>query len=214
MPRRPFKEIALKFESNGKNEIFFVDGAETVLAPLQKEALTAASAHFIESFRIKTEVDVYVSKRSVLHIMADQNRTRAWHMAPSFDRDNSIVCVFADPDSDIETNIISLAHEFIHAWQVDRGDLQAMTWKGEDLKELPYQLQPWEIEAHGNMASIADYFFRDSIPTIAELKGIQSATDQVFDEVKSSIQTARFKQSFKNVAKVAGGLGLAALIGL
>lgn len=191
-----------------------MDGAETVLAPLQKEALTAASAHFIESFRIKTEVDVYVSKRSVLHIMADQNRTRAWHMAPSFDRDNSIVCVFADPDSDIETNIISLAHEFIHAWQVDRGDLQAMTWKGEDLKELPYQLQPWEIEAHGNMASIADYFFRDSIPTIAELKGIQSATDQVFDEVKSSIQTARFKQSFKNVAKVAGGLGLAALIGL
>lgn len=204
----------MKFESNGKNEIFFVDGAETVLAPLQKEALTAASAHFIESFRIKTEVDVYVSKRSVLHIMADQNRTRAWHMAPSFDRDNSIVCVFADPDSDIETNIISLAHEFIHAWQVDRGDLQAMTWKGEDLKELPYQLQPWEIEAHGNMASIADYFFRDSLPTIAELKGIQSATDQVFDEVKSSIQTARFKQSFKNVAKVAGGLGLAALIGL
>jgi len=191
-----------------------VDGAETVLTPLQKEALTAASAHFIESFRIKTEVDVYISKRSVLHIMADQNRTRAWHMAPSFDRDNSIVCVFADPDSDIETNIISLAHEFIHAWQVDRGDLQAMTWKGEDLKELPYQLQPWEIEAHGNMASIADYFFRDSIPTIAELKGIQSATDQVFDEVKSSIQTARFKQSFKNVAKVAGGLGLAALIGL
>ena len=191
-----------------------MDGAETVLTPLQKEALTAASAHFIESFRIKTEVDVYISKRSVLHIMADQNRTRAWHMAPSFDRDNSIVCVFADPDSDIETNIISLAHEFIHAWQVDRGDLQAMTWKGEDLKELPYQLQPWEIEAHGNMASIADYFFRDSIPTIAELKGIQSATDQVFDEVKSSIQTARFKQSFKNVAKVAGGLGLAALIGL
>ena len=204
----------MKFESNGKNEIFFVDGAETVLTPLQKEALTAASAHFIESFRIKTEVDVYVSKRSVLHIMADQNRTRAWHMAPSFDRDNSIVCVFADPDSDIETNIISLAHEFIHAWQVERGDLQAMTWKGEDLKELPYQLQPWEIEAHGNMASIADYFFRDSIPTLAELKGIQSTTDQVFEEVKSSIQTARFKRSFKNVAKVAGGLGLAALIGL
>ena len=204
----------VKFDSNGKNEIFFVDGAETVLSSLQKEALTAASAHFIDSFRIKTEVDVYISKRSVLHVMADKNRTRAWHIAPSFDRDNSIVCVFVDPDSDIESNIVSLAHEFIHAWQVDRGDLIGMAWKGDDLNELPYQLQPWEIEAHGNMASVADYFFRDSIPTVAELRSIQSATQEVFEEIKSSIQTARLKHSFKNVAKVAAGVGLAALVGL
>ena len=206
----------MKFDSNGKNEIFFVDGAEAVLSSLQKEALTAASAHFIDSFRIKTEVDVYISKRSVLHVMADQNRTRAWHIAPSFDRDNSIVCVFVDPDSDIESNIVSLAHEFIHAWQVDRGDLIGMAWKGDDLHELPYQLQPWEIEAHGNMASVADYFFQDRIPTFAELRSIQSATEQVFEEIKSSIQTARLKQSFKNVAKTAAGAGLvlAALAGL
>lgn len=202
----------MKFDSNGKNEIFFVDGAETVLTPLQKEAFTAASAHFIESFRIKTEVDVYISKRSVLQSIG--NTTRAWHMQPSFDRNNSIVCVFVDPESDLETNIVSLAHEFIHAWQVDRGDLEAMTWKGDDLHELPYQLQPWEIEAHGNMASVADYFFRDSIPTVAELSKIQSATEQVFEEIRSSIQTARLKHSFKNVAKVAAGVGLAALVGL
>jgi hypothetical protein len=206
--------INVKFDSNGKNEIFFVDGSANLLTSLQKEALTAASAHFIESFRLQTEVDVYISKRSVLHIIADQNRTRAWHIAPSFDRDNSIVCVFVDPDSDIETNIVSLAHEFIHAWQVDRGDLIGMTWKGEDLHELPYQLQPWEIEAHGNMASVADYFFRDSIPTTAELHGIQSATEEVFGEIKKSIQTARLRDSFKNTAKVAAGLGLAALVGL
>ena len=191
-----------------------MDGAETVLTPLQKEALTAASAHFIESFRIKTEVDVYISKRSVLHIMADQNRTRAWHMAPSFDRDNSIVCVFADPDSDIETNIVSLAHEFIHAWQVERGDLHAMTWKGEDLRELPYQLQPWELEAHGNMETIADYFFADSIPTISQLKKIQSNTDEIYSEVKNSMQAVRLKNSFKTVGKIAAGLGLAALVGI
>ena len=206
----------MKFDSNGKNEIFFVDGAETVLSALQKEALTAASAHFIDSFRIKTEVDVYISKRSVLHVMADANRTRAWHIAPSFDRDNSIVCVFVDPDSDIETNIVSLAHEFIHAWQVDRGDLLGMAWKGDDLHELPYQLQPWEIEAHGNMDSVADYFFQDTIPTVTDLHRIQSATDEVFEEIKNSIQTARLKHSFKNVAKAAAGAGLAlaALAGL
>lgn len=201
--------MEVKFDSNGKNEIFFVDGAETVLSALQKEALTAASAHFIDSFRIKTEIDVYISKRSVLHVMADANRTRAWHIAPSFDRDNSIVCVFVDPDSDIETNIVSLAHEFIHAWQVDRGDLLGMAWKGDDLHELPYQLQPWEIEAHGNMDSVADYFFQDTIPTVTDLHRIQSATDEVFEEIKNSIQTARLKHSFKNVAKAAAGAGLA-----
>ena len=148
--------------------------------------------------------------------MADQNRTRAWHIAPSFDRDNSIVCVFVDPDSDIQTNIISLAHEFIHAWQVDRGDLLGMAWKGDDLRELPYQLQPWEIEAHGNMDSVADYFFQDPIPSVNDLHRIQSATDEVFEEIKNSIQTARLKHSFKNVAKAAAGAGLAlaALAGL
>ena len=207
--------MEVKFDSNGKNEIFFVDGAESLLSSLQKEALTAASAHFIDSFRISTEVDVYISKRSVLHIMADQNRTRAWHMAPSFDRDNSIVCVFVDPDSDVETNIVSLAHEFIHAWQVDRGDLVGTAWKGEELRELPYQLQPWENEAHGNMASVADHFFRDTIPTVAELRSIQSATEKVFNELMKSEQNKRLKHSFKSVARVATGAGLvlAALTG-
>ena len=202
----------MKFESNGQNEIFFVDGADTVLSSLQKEAFASASAHFIESFRIKTEVDVYISKRSVLQSIG--NNTRAWHMQPSFDRDNSIVCVFVDPESDLETNIVSLAHEFIHAWQVERGDLEQMMWKGEDLRELPYQLQPWEIEAHGNMASVADFFFRDNIPTMTELRQIQANTSEVFEEVKNSIQSARLKHSFKNVAKVAAGVGLAALVGL
>ena len=206
------QETEMKFESNGKNEIFFVDGADTVLSSLQKEAFTAASAHFIESFRIKTEVDVYISKRSVLQSIG--NNTRAWHMQPSFDRDNSIVCVFVDPESDLETNIVSLAHEFIHAWQVERGDLEQMMWKGEDLRELPYQLQPWEIEAHGNMESVADYFFRDNIPTVTELRQIQANTSEVFEEVKNSIQSARLKHSFKNAAKVAAGVGLAALVGL
>ena len=204
----------MKFESNGKNEIFFVDGAEDVLTHLQKEALTSASAHFISSFRIKTEVDVYISKRSTLHVLADQRGTRAWHMAPSFDRENSIVCVFVDPDSNLEANVVSLAHEFIHAWQVERGDLLGMCWKGEDLHEFPYQLQPWEIEAHGNMQAIADFFFRDELPTQAELELICQKTDQIFEEIKTSLKTSRLKGSFQNVAKIAGGLGLAALLGL
>jgi hypothetical protein len=203
----------MKFVSNGKNEIFFVDGADKLLSPLQKEALTSASAHFIEIFQIKTEVDVYISKRSILHIMADRGQTRAWHMAPSFDRDSSIVCVFIDPESDLEGSIVSLAHEFIHAWQVARGDLAGMTWRGMDLTELPYQLQPWEIEAHGNMKTVADYFFNDKIPSEQDLKAIQENTDKVFKEIEGALRASRLRGSIKNVAKIAAGLGLATIVG-
>ncbi len=198
----------MDFSSNGKNEIFFVDGAESALSRTHKEAMTSASAHFIDCFRIRTEVDVYISKRSVLQTVGTS--ARAWHMQPSYDRDNSLVCVFVDPETDIKDNIISLAHEFIHAWQVDRGDLEGMNWKGEDLHELPYQLQPWEIEAHGNMEAIAEFFFTDTLPSNGQLNEIKRNTDIVFKEIQDSIKTERFKSAFKSVGKVAAGLGVAA----
>ena len=57
----------MKLESNGQNEIFFVDGAEHSLTELHLNALSSASAHFLECFGIENEVDVYISQRSVLH---------------------------------------------------------------------------------------------------------------------------------------------------
>jgi hypothetical protein len=43
----------------------------------------------------------------------------------------------------------------IHAWQVDRGDFVGSLWKGTDLRHLPYNVQPWELEAHGHQNEIA-----------------------------------------------------------
>ena len=63
-------------------------------------------------------------------------------MPPTFDRDNSLVFFYMDPDREIEDNIELLAHEMIYAWQVDRGGLVGHTWKGVDCVELPYNLQP------------------------------------------------------------------------
>ena len=188
-----------------------MDGAETLLSSLQKEAFTAASAHFIESFRIKTEVDVYISKRSILHLIGSKDRALAWHSPPSFDRGNSIVCVFVDPDSDLESNITSLAHEFIHAWQVDRGDLHGMSWQGYDCQEVAYRYLPWEYEAHGHMQSIAEYFFNDTTPTYGDLFEITSSTEKYTQELKSAVKATRVKNSFKKVAKLAAGAGLAVL---
>lgn len=61
LPRR-----AMDFSDNNVNEILFVDGAETALTRDQKETLSSASAHFIECFDTDDEVDVYISKKSIL----------------------------------------------------------------------------------------------------------------------------------------------------
>ena len=79
----------MKFESNGQNEIFFVDGAEHSLAQSHFDAFSSASAHFLEAFSIDNEVDVYVSQRSVLHAIGNIAGVRAWHMPPSFNYCNS-----------------------------------------------------------------------------------------------------------------------------
>ena len=202
----------MRFKSNGINEIFFVDGAEHSLSKAHCDALTSASAHFLEGFRITTEVDVYISQRSILQTIG--NDTRAWHMPPKFDRNNSIVCVFVDPGAGIKDMIKLLAHEMIHAWQVDRGDLVGNSWKGIELGHLPYNLLPWEIEAWGNMESVAETFYESRKPTKTELDKIREDTETVFGEYEKDLNIAHYKKQAMKVAKVAGALGLGALIGI
>ena len=199
-------------QANGQNEIFFVDGAESSLNRLGKDALTSASAHFLEIFDIRHEVDVYVSKRSVLHKI--DSRAHAWHMPPSYDRENSIVCVYVDPDTKIEKMIESLAHEMIHVWQVERGDFEGFIWKGRDLTNYPYNLQPWEIEAHSEMRNIANKFFTDDSLSQSEMKSIMDKTDLVFKEIEKEITSNFTKEKLIKIAKVAGAVGLGAIIGM
>ena len=191
--------------------MFFVDGAEKVLSENYKDALTAAAAHFIEQFDITHEVDVYVSKRSVVQKISAQ--ARAWHMPPAYDAENSVVCVYVDPESDIKKNIISLAHEMIHVWQVERGDFRSQLWKGMDLSHLPYQFQPWEIEAWGSMDEVADGFFKGRFCSKSDLKTIMDKTDEVFDQIVKEATSQKNKESLKKIGKVAAAVGLGALLG-
>ena len=204
--------MAVSFESNGKNEIFFVDGAESSLKEVHFDALTSASAHFLKSFKIKHEVDVYISRRSELESIVA--RTRAYHMPPSFDRDNSIVCVFLNPDSSIEQMIVSLAHEMIHVWQVERGDLIGNLWKGHDLQMVPYEMRPWELEAFGSQEQVASWFFEDKIPSESELIEITEKTDLAFDQIIKSVAKLDLKKKLFSAAKIVGAVGVGALIGL
>ena len=203
----------MKFESNNKNEIFFVDGAEVELDSRKKEILASAAAHFIEVFAINNEVDVYISKVSVLHKLAGAD-AKAWHKAPVYKSGNHIICVFVDPASSLKDMVISLAHEFIHAWQVIRGDLEGNSWKGENCELYPYRYQPWEIEAHKSMAKVAQYYFDDRIPSHNELNEIKKETDSDFEKVKSAIKGASFSNKAKKIAKIAGLIGLGAILGI
>jgi hypothetical protein len=135
-------------------------------------------------------------------------------MPPTYDRKNSIVGVFVDPGSGIKNMITLLAHEMIHAWQVHRGDLVGTAWKGVELGHLPYGLLPWEIEAHGHMKKTAESFFQSRVLSSTELEAMKTQTDSVFEEVKKQISAQAFKEKFKNVAKIAAGVGLAALVGI
>ena len=202
----------MDFSGNKVNEIFFVDGAENSLSSHHVDAFTSAAAHYLEAFKIDHEVDVYVSQRSVLHKF--DSASRAWHMPPVYDRDNSVICVYVDPNEKLESMMESLAHEMIHAWQVDRGDLLGRNWKDKDMSNLPYNLQPWEIEAHGNQDFIAECFFKDQIPSSSKLQEIKSNTDKVFNEIVKQGVAAHNKDKLMKVAKVAGMIGLGAMFGI
>jgi len=201
----------MDFPSNQENEIFFVDGAEYSLSNNHVDAFTSAAAHYLEVFKIDHEVDVYVSQRSILHKF--DSSSRAWHRPPVYEKDNSVICVYVDPDERLEKMLESLAHEMIHAWQVDRGDLVGRTWKGQDLSGLPYNVQPWEIEAHGNQEFIAECFFNDKIPTKSTLKEITDHTDTFFKELVKQGVSAHNKEKLIKIAKGIGWVGLGALIG-
>ena len=202
----------MEFESNNKSEIFFVDGAEKSLTDNHKDAFTSGAAHFLEIFNINHEVDVYVSQRSILHKY--DSRDLAWHKPPSYNQNNSVVCVYVDPKASLEEMMISLAHEMIHVWQTDRGDLVGAHWKGQDLTHLPYQFQPWEIEAHGNQEAIAEYFYKDEYPNITTLNEMMLKTDKVFNALVDEGLTIIKRKKWLKIAKVAATVGLGALIGM
>jgi hypothetical protein len=202
----------MDFSSNQVNEIFFVDGAEQSLSDNHVDAFTSAAAHYLEVFKIDHEVDVYVSQRSILHKF--DSASRAWHRPPVYEKDNSVICVYVDPDEKLESMLESLAHEMIHAWQVDRGDLLGRNWKGQDMSDLPYNLQPWEIEAHGNQEFIAACFFNDKIPAKSKLKEITDSTDTFFNELTKQGVARYNKKKLVKIAKVAGMIGLGAFLGI
>ena len=64
------------------------------------------------------------------------------------------------------------------------------------------------------MAKVAQYYFDDRIPSYNELNEIKKETDSDFEKVKSAIKGASFSNKAKKIAKIAGLIGLGAILGI
>ena len=99
----------------------------------------------------------------------------------------------------------------IHVWQVERGDFRGNLWKGQDLRSVPYEMRPWELEAFGNQEAVAKWFFEDRFPDEFTLSAISQKTDEAFNALVKEISSHNMKKKLANVAKIAGAIGIGAL---
>jgi len=63
--------------------------------------------------------------------------------------------------------VTTLGHELVHMKQYLRRELSSdcrrMCWKGEDMSDVPYSQQPWEIEARELQHGLAKSFIRGEL---------------------------------------------------
>lgn len=78
--------------------------------------------------------------------------------AINFDDDFGAVDYLIEIDADLSENnrFLTLAHEIIHVKQYLTGELSVdhKYWLGKKIKDVDYNSQPWEIEAHNLEQSV------------------------------------------------------------
>lgn len=208
-------------KANGVSEVFFIDGAERILNDKHKTLIRKSTKFLLDMFGIESEVDVYVSKRSELQKV--DASSHGWHSAPTYSRDNTIITLYVDPQTTMRTILRTLSHEMVHAWQTERGCLDGVCWKGEDLKGLPYELQPWEIEAHSCMDEVCEAVVKSSPINTKRLTEIQDDTNKTWEQLKAEIirrvreeghDTSFSNSDFGKMLKGAALLGIGVLLGI
>ena len=208
-------------QANGVSEVFFIDGADGFLSNKHKTLIKNSTKFLLDMFDIQSEVDVYVSKRSELQKV--DASSHGWHSAPTYSRINTIITLYVDPRTTMRNILRTLSHEMVHAWQTERGCLDGVSWKGEDLGELPYELQPWEIEAHGCMEEVCEAVVKSLPINEQRLMEIQEETNQTWERLKAEI-IRRIREEgngvglpnsdFGKMLKGAALLGVGVLLGI
>lgn len=207
--------------ANGVSEVFFIDGADGFLNSKHKTVIKNSSKFLLDMFDIESEVDVYVSKRSELQKV--DASSHGWHSAPTYSRVNTIITLYVDPQTTMRSILRTLSHEMVHAWQTERGCLDGVCWKGEDLGELPYELQPWEIEAHSCMDEVCEAVVKSSPINKKRLIELQEETNQTWEKLKAEIirriseegnDAGVGKSDFGKMVKGAALVGVGVLLGI
>lgn len=70
--------------------------------------------------------------------------------------------LWVSPHQNTFSKLSTAFHELTHLHQFVRGDLTDTRWKGRSFKKTPYELQPWEIEAHAVEEILADLYLREN----------------------------------------------------
>ena len=94
----------------------------------------------------------------------------------------------------IEDILDTLAHEFIHAYQEERGCLKASaestTWQNVNMHDVDYSIQPWEIEARELSSFMIDKFQRNDNLSIKEAKMMQgyglARAKEILEDIKNA----------------------------
>ena len=92
--------------------------------------------------------------------------------------------------------------------------MEGTNWKKQDYSSFPYKLQPWEIEAHAFMKQVAGFYFEDRYPKATELTAMTTTPDLAVKELNTMAGNLQLKNKVMKVAKVAGLVGLGALLGI
>ena len=120
--------------------------ADDVLNTKEQHEIHRLVRWLLRNLPLTTEIKIYIQyKQSSVYehtgYWADISYGIEEGMSHSID-------IYLD-DNTFKNILISVIHEFIHAWQYDRGDYDPVNkiWKGIDYSDYDYHDTPWEIEA-------------------------------------------------------------------
>ena len=97
-----------------------------------------------------------------------------------------LISIYLDNNTTFGDILNPIIHEFIHAWQYDRGDYNPVNkiWKGIDYSDYDYLDTPWEIEAWEFSKDLLLYYstvMRD-IDHVLQLEAMNERVESILKE--------------------------------
>ena len=103
--------------------------------------------------------------------------------------DTDEVDIRIDNTMDWIDQMITLAHEMVHAEQFLRGKLSGTVWRNRNYKKCPYERLPWEMSAH----QLEEKLYKKCYPEWAPMYPVGLKADEIRNDYKDI--TKKYKKS-------------------